>query len=51
MLFRSLSGAAAYLPLLRGVSTGVKTIGLTVVIALAAAILFPVGEEGQRHGA
>lgn len=44
-----LSGAAAYLPLLRGVSAGVKTIGLTVVIALAAAILFPVGEEGQRH--
>ena len=40
-----LSGAAAYLPLLRGISAGVKTIVLTVVIALTAAVAFPVGEE------
>ena len=33
---------------LAGVSSGVKTIVLTVVIALAAAILFPVKEEDQH---
>ena len=31
---------------LAGVSSGVKTIVLTVVISLAAALLFPVKEEG-----
>lgn len=40
-----LSAAAAYLPLLRGISAGIKTIFLTVAIALAAAVLFPVQEE------
>ena len=36
---------------LAGVSSGVKTIVLTVVIALAAAILFPVKEEEDGHAA
>ena len=40
-----LSGLAAYLPLLSGISAGVKTIVLTVAISLAAAILFPIQEE------
>ena len=40
-----LSAVAAYLPLLSGVSTGIKTIVLTVAISLAAAVLFPVEEE------
>lgn len=44
-----LSFAASFLAsrwgLLAAVSSGVKTIVLTVAIALAAAILFPVGEE------
>ena len=33
------------LPLLAGVSSGIKVIGLTVVIALAAALLRPIREE------
>ena len=37
--------AASRWPLLAGISPGMKTIALTVVIALAAAILFPVGDE------
>lgn len=43
-----LSFAAGRLPLLAGISAGTRTIILTVVIALAAAVLFPVrdGEEG-----
>lgn len=36
---------------LASVSSGVKTIVLTVVIALAAAILFPVKEEEDDHAA
>lgn len=36
---------------LAAVSSGVKTIVLTVVIALAAAILFPVKEEEDDHAA
>jgi len=39
-----LSAGAAYLPLLKGISAGVKT------ISLAAAVLFPV-QEGESHGA
>ena len=39
---------ASRLPLFAGISSGVKTIILTVVLALAAAILFPVKEEA--HG-
>ena len=33
---------------LAGVSPGVRTIVLTVVISLAAAVLFPVGDEEQE---
>ena len=40
-----LSYAAAKLPLVSGVSSGIRTIALTVVLALFAAILFPVKEE------
>ena len=51
----AISFAASFLAnrweLLAGVSSGVKTIVLTVVIALAAAILFPVREEENGHGA
>lgn len=39
------SFCAARWPLLDGISPGIKTIVLTVVIALGAAILFPVKEE------
>jgi len=39
------SFVANRLPLLAGISSGMKTIILTVVIALAAAVLFPVKEE------
>ena len=50
-----LSFAASFLAsrwgLLAAVSSGVKTIVLTVAIALAAAILFPVGEEGAGEEA
>ena len=45
------SYAASRLAVLAGISSGVKTIVLTVVIALAAAVLFPVKEEGEGHGA
>ena len=45
------SFAASRLAVFAGISSGVKTIVLTVVIALAAAILFPVKEEGEGHGA
>lgn len=38
----------SYLPILSGISDGVKIIVLTVVIALAAAILFPVKEETEN---
>ena len=44
----ALSFAAARLPLLAGVSSGIKTIVLTVAIALGAAILFPVREEAAQ---
>ena len=39
------SWCAGSLPLLAGISSGVKTIALTVVISLGAAVLFPVKEE------
>ena len=42
----ALSFAASSWEALAGVSSGVKTIVLTVVISLAAALLFPVKEEG-----
>ena len=45
------SYAASRLAVFAGISSGVKTIVLTVVIALAAAILFPVKEEGEGNGA
>ena len=45
------SYAASRLAVFAGISSGVKTIVLTVVIALAAAVLFPVKEEGEGHGA
>lgn len=41
----ALSYAASKIPLFDGISDGVKIIVLTVVISLAAAILFPVKEE------
>ncbi len=45
----ALSFCASHLPALNGISAGVKTIVLTVAIALAAALLFPVkeGKEAQ----
>lgn len=45
------SFAASSWTLLAGISAGVKTISLTVVIALAAAVLFPVGEEEEGASA
>lgn len=41
------SFAAKRLPLLAGISAGTRTIILTVVIALAAAVLFPVRDEEE----
>ena len=41
------SWAAASLPALAAVSSGVKTIVLTVAISLGAAVLFPVAEEAE----
>ena len=41
------SWAAASLPVLAAVSSGVKTIVLTVAISLGAAVLFPVAEEAE----
>ena len=43
-----LSFLFAYLPLLRFLSSGLRVILLTVVISLAAAILFPVDEEDDH---
>jgi len=43
------SWLAGKLPLLDGISSGMKTILLTVVIALGAAILFPIKEEGSSN--
>lgn len=42
------SFAAGRLPLLAGISAGTRTIILTVVIALTAAVLFPVRDEEER---
>ena len=41
------SWAAASLPALAAVSSGVKTIVLTVAVSLGAAVLFPVAEEAE----
>lgn len=43
------SYAAGVLPALAAVSSGVRTIVLTVVISLAAALLFPVREEAENE--
>lgn len=39
------SGAAAYLPFVRDIPSGTRTVILTVIICSAAAILFPHGDE------
>jgi len=46
-----LSFACGYLPLLRNLSEGIRVILLTVVISLAAAILFPIKEASKKEGA
>ena len=45
-----LSFACGYLPLLRNLSEGIRVILLTVVISLAAAILFPIRETSKKEG-
>ena len=45
------SFALTRLPALAALSSGTRTIVLTVVIALAAAVLFPVQEEEDAHAA
>ncbi len=45
----ALSFAFAKLPLISSLSSGIRVIILTVVIALTAAILFPVKEEENEH--
>ena len=45
-----LSFACGYLPLLRNLSEGIRVILLTVVISLAAAILFPIREASKKEG-
>ena len=47
LLSFALSFAAARLPMLAGVSSGIKTILLTVVISLGAALAFPVEEKQE----
>ena len=47
-LSMAMSGVFAYLPLTAGISSGTRTIVLTVVLSLAAALLFPVEEEGEK---
>ena len=42
------SYAASAIPLFDGISDGIKIIVLTVVISLAAALLFPVKEEAKH---
>ena len=42
------SFAAAKLPVLCDIPSGIKTIALTVIISLAAALLFPVKEEDAK---
>ena len=37
-------------PLLAGISPGIKTILLTVVLSLGAAVLFPVQDEERGEG-
>ena len=44
----ALSFCASSWPLLSGISPGVKTIALTVLISLGAAILFPVDPEKEE---
>jgi hypothetical protein len=41
------SALATWLPLLSGISSGVKILLLTITISLAAAILFPRDEDGE----
>lgn len=41
----ALSFAAAKIPVISALPSGIKTIALTVIIALAAAVLFPVKDE------
>ena len=48
--FAASFGASA-LPMLAGISSGMKTILLTVIIALGAAVLFPVEEEVKEETA
>ena len=45
------SFAMAKLPMLSGISSGMRTIILTVVIAGIAAVLFPIHEEEETHAA
>lgn len=45
------SYGASVLPMLAGVSSGMKTILLTVIIALTAAVLFPVEDEKKEERA
>lgn len=47
LLSFALSFAAARLPMLSGISSGIKTIFLTVVISLGAALAFPVEEKQE----
>ena len=47
LLSFAVSWAAASLPALAAVSSGVKTIVLTVAVSLGAAVLFPVAEEAE----
>ena len=39
----------AKLPVVSGISSGMRTIILTVVIAGIAAVLFPIHEEEEQH--
>ena len=47
----ALSGICAFAPVLKEISTGTRTIVLTVILSLVAALLFPVEEEGKKEAA
>ena len=46
----ALGAAFAYLPVLSKIDSGIRTIILTVVISLAAAVFFPIGKDGKEKG-
>ena len=49
VLSMAFSWIFARMPALSGISSGMRVIILTVALSLAAALLFPIRQEGQDH--